>query len=262
MTRDDAVHDDEQEDEEVPQYAASPSDHHPAEPMIVWERITAGVAGVAAGGAGGAAVFLTDNQAGSAALALVGAAFLFVAVQGTPIIRIGAGSNSLELERRKQRLKRAVERAEKEENLDAAYGIIEGARIAEPEIEELPEYQALMYEDRIATALTGLGAKVTRLRVDQWFDMLAQTASGSAAVVVKFRERGPLGLKDLERADYATQRATVGGVLVVTNAPLSGEVEQYNASRAPGDRPIEAVTWNDVRDNGLLARALARTARS
>ncbi|MBG6068914.1 hypothetical protein [Micromonospora ureilytica] len=259
MTQEDATNANEQE-AEMPPHAEPPGDN-PPDPMIAWERIAAGVAGLAAGGAGGAAVFITDNQAGSAALALVGAAFLFVAVQGTPLIRIGAGSNSLELERRRQRLKRAVERAEKEGNVDAAYGIIEGARIAEPEIEELPEYQALMYEDYLATALTGLGARVARLRVDQWFDMLAQTASGSAAVVVKYREHGPLGLKDLERADYATQRARVGGVLVVTNAPLSGEVEQYNASRSPDDRPIEAVTWNDARDNGLLARALARTAR-
>ncbi|MBM0231420.1 hypothetical protein JNW91_05800 [Micromonospora sp. STR1_7] len=261
MTRQIIPGGDGQEEPEEPQADAQPDDFQ-TEPMIAWERVVAGVLGAVAGGAGGAAVFVTDNQAGSAALALIGAAFLFVAVQGTPVIRLGAGSNSLELGRRRQR--RAIQAAEAERehgNFDAASGIIEGARIADPEIEELPEYRALWYEDRVAKALMGLGAKVTRLRVDQRFDMLAQTASESVAVVVKFREDGPLGSQDVAMADYVTQTATVGGVLVVTNAALSGEIEQHNASRPPGTRPVEVVTWNDDRDNRLLARTLARTAR-
>jgi hypothetical protein len=60
--------------------------------MRTWERLLAGIVGAAAGAAGTYTVFETSNQAGSAALIVVGAAFLLVGVQGTRLIRLGGSA--------------------------------------------------------------------------------------------------------------------------------------------------------------------------
>src|SRR6516162_7951910 len=52
---------------------------------------------------GGYAVFEKSNQAGTAMLLILAAIFLLIGVQGTPLIKFGSSSGSVELERRRRR---------------------------------------------------------------------------------------------------------------------------------------------------------------
>jgi hypothetical protein len=88
---------------------ASDFESFPAEPLLWWERLGSSVIGVACVGGGLYATFRSGNQGGTLALLLVGAAFLLMGLQGTPLVSIGSGDNRLRLERRRQ-LQRVVAR--------------------------------------------------------------------------------------------------------------------------------------------------------
>ena len=89
-------------------------------------------------------------------------------------------------------------------------------------------------------------------------DMRAEMPHGVVNIQVKYRSRGPLGLRDLRDASAKLRASGFdGGFLLVTNAPLSEEVRQQNASQSEA----EVITWNDVRDDDLLLRALTRNGR-
>src|SRR6266702_5760117 len=100
------------------------------EPLVKWERICALAIGAICGGAGGYAVFEKSNQAGTAMLLILAAIFLLIGVQGTPLIRFGSSSGSVELERRRRRkVQEALEQANEENNAEKAEGIVEGVKL-------------------------------------------------------------------------------------------------------------------------------------
>src|SRR5690349_5840152 len=97
----------------------SVNDGEPLEPLVKWERICALAIGVICGGAGGYAVFERSNQAGTAMLLILAAIFLLIGVQGTPLIRFGSNSGSVELERRRRKkVQLALEQASEENNTE------------------------------------------------------------------------------------------------------------------------------------------------
>jgi hypothetical protein len=115
-----------------------------------WERWLAGVVGLAGVVAGGVGVFLSDNQAGTTAILLLGSVFLLMAVQGTAIIK--AGKDSVELERRKKALdlsERAAEKLE-QKDLPAADAYQEAAKAVDPSIRSDPAFRAV--DERIYTS--------------------------------------------------------------------------------------------------------------
>ncbi|MEU5780122.1 hypothetical protein [Micromonospora lupini] len=247
--------------EQTPTGAVTPPPGDPpkdfeTDPLSTPERLGAATLGIFVCGGGGWAVFSTDNQAGSAVMVIVGAAFLLMAVQGTPLIRLGTGDNGVELDRRRRRVERAIEQARQEDSPEVAAGIVEGASIIEPILFRSPRYRGDLYESKIALALQEAGIMVSRRGMDYGPDLLAETSMGLAAIDVKYRERGLLGMRDIRQAESLASRFGRVGVLVVSNAPLSPEVERYNADE--NNRLVEAVTWNDEKDSGLLARALMR----
>src|SRR5580700_972047 len=102
----------------------STGDSEPPEPLVKWERICALIVGAVCGGAGGYVVFEKSNQAGTAILLILAAIFLLIGVQGTPLIRFGSNSGSVELERRRRRkIEEAIEQANEENNKQKAEGI-------------------------------------------------------------------------------------------------------------------------------------------
>jgi hypothetical protein len=222
--------------------------------------------GLAAGASGGYAVFATENQAGAAALVVIGAAFLLIGVQGTRLAKIGGGGNSIEMSQAD--VYQVINRA-KREDADVAEGMIEAVAILNPAIGPSPREEARRYEDELYQALLRTGVNVTREPSvqDRRGDFLVETSEGKRALVeAKRRSYGPLTRLDVEKSTrQATALAggleTAAGVLVVTNAPLSGPVQALNAEPRVGKRPVEVMSWNDERDDDLLVRALGRVAR-
>ncbi|GAB3862614.1 hypothetical protein GCM10029963_69250 [Micromonospora andamanensis] len=241
---------------EQPPAVGSPSSHFEAEPLGRWERLGASALGLVAAAGGGWAVFATDNQAGSAVLVIIGAAFLLMGLQGTPLIRVGSVDSGVELERRRRRVEKAIEQARQEESPEIAAGIVEAASIIEPRIFRSAHYRSELYTSKVAMALLAADATVERHLFDYGPDLTVSTGMGTAYVEVKYRERGPLRMQDVQQLEKYSRGPH--GLLIVTNASLSPEVESYNADEA--NRHVEAVTWNGEEDSGLLVRALMRVA--
>lgn len=230
--------------------------------MSTWERAVALAIGVLAGGGGGWAVFVSDNQAGTAVLLLMAAAFLLIGVQGTPLIKFDSTSGNLELERRmRKRAEKVIEASKDEENPDVAKGLLDAAAILEPElIGDSPQALGLAYEMRVGKALRGLFDEVRDAGACEYTDYLVETPLGVTAVEAKYRHRRPLNLRDVEDV---VRKIDSGGesirkILIVTNSVLSGQVRELNREGNFMGRPVEVITWNDSGDNDLLGRAIPR----
>ncbi|MGW4678378.1 hypothetical protein ACWEOS_07935 [Micromonospora taraxaci] len=234
----------------------SSEDQFEAVPLGRWERLGASALGLVAAGGGGWAVFATDNQAGSAVLVIIGAAFLLMGLQGTPLIRVGSADSGVELERRRRRVEKAMEQARHEESPEIAAGIVEAASIIEPRIFQSPRYRSELYTSKVALAfqIAVADATVERHSLDYGPDLTVRTGMGGANVEVKYRERGPLRMQDVRKLERYSEGSR--GLLIVTNAPLSPEVEAHNADEA--NRHVEVVTWKGEEDAGILVRALMR----
>jgi Restriction endonuclease len=140
-----------------------PDNGEPSEPLVKWERICALTIGAICGGAGGYAVFEKSNQAGTAMLLILAAIFLLIGVQGTPLIRFGSSSGSVELERRRRReVREALEQANEENNAEKAEGIVEGVRLVAPDLVPKSFTSYRQYEDSVAQALSAMGYEVTQ----------------------------------------------------------------------------------------------------
>jgi hypothetical protein len=229
------------------------------------ERAGAVAVGLSAGGAGAYTVFQGTNQAGSAALVLVGAAFLLIGIQGTRLIRLGSAGTTIELAEREV-ASRLIERAEREKDPEIAEGIAEAASIVSPSVARSPILEARTYELEVRRAIKRVGMIPVPLPANAGIDFEVTNHTGRRAFIeAKHRRYGPLLTKDV---DLVAGRATRmlpdddnSGVLIVTNAPLSGSLQELNAQQRPAGRVIELITWNDERDDELLARALDRVSR-
>ncbi|MFI6134157.1 hypothetical protein [Micromonospora sp. NPDC051141] len=238
----------------------------PVRPLNKLERGLALAVGLSSGGAGGYAVFESSNQVGSAALILTGAAFLLVAVQGTRLVRLEGAGNSIEMADAAEQL---VEVAKREPDADRAEGMIEAAAIISPRTVASAGPDRRTYTDELHRALRGTARQVSREvathRPGRPLDFVVEFEDGRKALVeAKARRYGPFTMLDVHEAMLQVSSVAEpgdAGLLIVTNAPLAGEVQEFNAQDHPGMVPIEVITWNDERDNGLLARSLQRVAR-
>ncbi|MGW8884054.1 hypothetical protein [Streptomyces sp. NPDC055749] len=122
-----------------------------------------------------------------------------------------------------------------------------------------PALRHRQYEEQALGALSVNSVHVQRNSGDQGFDAYCETeVGGSFAVEVLFRQ-SKLTMKDIKRL---TERMPLlaTGVLVLTNAPLSQEVREFNATSGDGHPRMEVVQWRDSTDDDLLVRAIARVA--
>jgi hypothetical protein len=231
------------------------------EAMKRWERWVALVLGLLLTGVGGWAVFKSSNQAGSAVLLLMGAAFLLIGVQGTPLIKIGGSTANLELERRRRRAETAIEQAEKEPNPQVAQGMLEAAAIMDPQLVMSPQTQARLYEDRVGAALRTTFENVESKAPYDGYDFAIKTPMGQTAVEVKYRQSKLFRASDVKNV-VRRHKGTIGKMVIVTNAPLSEEVRAINSTGTCDDVPVEVVTWNDATHDDLLHRAILRGTTS
>jgi hypothetical protein len=219
--------------------------------------------GLVAAGAGGVAVFRTENQAGTAMLLLVGAALLVIGTLGTTTRWwFDNGNNSVELAMIRRRAVKVIAEARQEESVEVAAAVVEAVSTVAPIADMDPvDDLAIIYEARVADALDRSAENGGSVRLWSNFrhvDGLMVTANGRLAVEARYKHRGTLNLPEVQAAQKRARCACwEGRLLIVTNAPLSGLTRRSNGE----SWPVEAVTWNDERDDDLLARAIARGLR-
>jgi hypothetical protein len=140
------------------------------------ERSLAGVIGIAGAVVGGAGIFLSDNQAGTAIILLLGVVFLIMAVQGTAIRRITKEGGDF-ADRSAERA--AVERVQatlEDKGTSAAQAALDAATAASPDLERSPAVgviSATLYE-RVALNTVG----------EAWRKVVARAARAATEPVV------------------------------------------------------------------------------
>ncbi|MFF5054717.1 hypothetical protein ACFY1S_16210 [Micromonospora sp. NPDC000663] len=244
--------------EEAPPGSEFPDIDLEGEPLKKLERMAALAVGLLAGGAGGWAVLNTENQVGSASLVVIGAAFLLIAVQGTPLARFSNGSNSIELRKRRARAQMVVERAQQEEDPDVAAAVTEAASIIEPTLLQHPHFRADLYLSRLEVAVKALGLGVARTTRDQYiYDFIAFTGpadnESSVAISVKYRDSGPLRLAGMERFLARNGNRNILPMLVVTNAEIEPSLQEHAKESYP---LLRIVKWSDGTDTPSLSQAI------
>jgi len=231
----------------------------PGRPLLRWERAVAIIIGAAFAGVAIFALFNSANQAGTAALLLVAAAFLLIGIQGTALIRFGSGTTSVELDRRAAA---AVQRADEvaEQDPQLAMGILEGAAIIEPRVGPAASaFRVISYENAVRQALERVrpeSAAVTA--AEPPIDLAVLAPSGKVLVAVVYRRSRSLQQIDLAPLVGSRQLEDAVGGMAVTNQTLSSSVADYIAEAARGGVKIEATTWDGPENDHELGQALSR----
>lgn len=213
-------------------------------PLAGWARFLSGLLAVAAGGAGGAAVFLTDNGAGAAALLGVAALFGVLAVTGRGVQRITVGGGDLSDDQFGwERLLDAVDELPLDQRQRVAVRVDSSA--ADSEAPSTAWARAVRYEAAVGDALHHLAATRSGLAVEV---MPGGLPAGLDFVVHGPRTVGVLvhrsigGLPE-ERLCAQGRRALESGappgamVLIVTDAPLPAA---FPGRLPPG---VRATSW-------------------
>ena len=252
-----------------------------------WERWLAGLFGATGTGVGGIGIFLSDNQAGTTAILLLGAIFVLIAIQGTPLR--SASRESIELSER-QVVDLVAEKAEnelEEDEPERARATIEGASAVRPDIEKDPRLLQLTakalkrevvraIERAVVKAVGATNRIVTTQRPGKFagaeFDALielievgqkgnyggADSPHKRVVVEVSIAVSGRVfGTKKLRHdlAKFALV-ADEAALLLVSNQPLSElgreVLDKYMEQR---QRKVRFVVWRDDEDDPLLTRA-------
>lgn len=225
--------------------------------MRTWERTVASIVGGLAGVGGSVAVFTTSNQAGTAALLIIAAAFMLIGLQGTPLSKLTSGSNTVVLAERKRMGNTLVAAATQQEDPKEASIYLEAASLVDPRFTKSPLANSFIYRQQVSDAMVRLGFKVGRLinGPAQYEVKLSETP---IFVHAKYRLHGSLEIGDIsETVNRATQSGTMA-VLIVTNAPLSRPIQDFNSSWGERHPRAEVITWTGAENDALLKRALLR----
>jgi hypothetical protein len=239
--------------------------------LVVWERVLAGAVGLASAGGGGVSVFISNNQAGSTALLLVGGIFLLLAVQGTAIRR--ATRESLELDPRTART-RVIKKAPeilKEEGADKAEAFMEGAITRDPGLigdERVVAFNARIFEESVIAQIEALGLDKFEYKLSVAREVRIQSYQFDA--VIKRLDREDAWI--VAEVMYASQRFTGSGKLqstmarvqaihrpglIISNRHMS-QLQQSFFSQASQDPPLHFVLWRTPDDNLALIIAITK----
>ncbi len=244
-----------------------PEDDYAPDPMVHWERGLAVLIGLAAGVPGVFAVFDSSNQAGTAVLLIAAVAFLLIGVQGTPLIKLASGQNSVEMTQRRIG-KKLLGKARSTDNPVEKDAYADAAVIAAPNLEDNPVIKAVQYEKKILNifraAMPNGYTPVTIGRSRDPVDIVMTRDDKRVAVAVKYRHRGSFTMDDIRQLQSQVQQQFESDIptLVITNAPLAKPIEEFNRLISELDHPsMEVVRWTDFSDNDLLVRAFGRLTR-
>jgi hypothetical protein len=112
--------------------------------LVPWQRWLLALGAVLFAGLGVSAIFLTDNEAGTAVALLLSGVLLIVAVQGTGIHKISAGDKSVELASIRRSMADRV-RAVAQDDPKAALQTLDAYQAADPD----SQYDAALSAARV-----------------------------------------------------------------------------------------------------------------
>ncbi|GAA5125702.1 hypothetical protein [Pseudonocardia adelaidensis] len=256
-----------------------------------WERIAATLLGLAGVGAGGAGVFLSDNQAGTTTILLLGAVFLLMAVQGTPII--SASKDKVELARRRLRAATAKELVEsargkiEEEKPEVAAELVVAAESLDPNVraqEDFRDLRDLLYPFEVERSLkralselrkrgaiygyevqadffksevdVALGGEPSVSRADRLL-RVRRIAGEDLIIPVAIKNISKLVLRP-DTLEAATQdMINLGDAGLIVHNALQAFQDASESERRTADLGFSVVRYRDSRDDGRLERALS-----
>lgn len=140
------------------------------------------------------AVFKSENEAGTAIALLLAGVLTLVGIQGTPLLRITAGENSIELDHTRQVV---AEKAEEEaiESPSTAEAILDAYEAADPSAAKDPSFaaaKARIYELQVKMALRRVAAEMGLSVVAQgMFDFDLAWRSDSELIVCDIKYYAP-----------------------------------------------------------------------
>jgi hypothetical protein len=229
----------------------------PAALLRTWERTAASTIGGLAGIGGTVAIFITSNQAGTAALLIIAAAFMLIGLQGTPLSKLTSGSSTVVLAERKRISNKLVAVATQRDDPKEASTYLEAASLVDPRFTNSPLANSFIYRQQVSDAMVRLGFKVDRLGNGP-AQYLVGLPDNPIFVHAKYQMHGSLEVGDIsETVNRAAQPGTMA-LLIVTNAPLSRPVQDFNSSWGDRHPRAEAITWTGRGNDALLKRALLR----
>jgi hypothetical protein len=123
------------------------------------------------------------------------------------------------------------------------------------------KFLATRYQRGVAQALDRTNVQITSPRGGPGDTLLVKVYSRFIVVTVHYQEHGQLRIHDLQKAEKESDRAQAGGALAVSNVPLAEGVSAYCREALRRGQLINAVTWVDPRDDGVLARVLVGLVR-
>jgi hypothetical protein len=226
----------------------------PPELLAKWERSCALLIGAVCGEAGGYTVFERSNQAGTVMLLILAAIFLLIGVQGTPLIKFGSSSGSVELElRRRRNVKEALERANEESSPEKAEGIVEGVKLVAPDLVPASYNPYRQYEDAVAGAISRMGYEVWQdISVKQLRLDLKITGNGRTIYAeLKYYER-PIP-NQVAHQVIGMAHSLSAPVLLIASSELTERAQSLIDAA-----PVGFARWRDEADNSLLRTAIER----
>lgn len=237
----------------------APEPKPPGEPLKPWERGVALVVGVLALLSGGIATFKTTNGPGTAVLTLVGAALLFVGIQGTPVIRLGGDNASIELDRRRRAAERVISRVSEEASPEVARSVIEAVVEVEPDLSQALTRAAAgeAYESQVRNALARLGVEgVNFPPQDSKLDLVARLANNRqvgfvVSYAVSDRRVREVFHRYMDLVARGWSEPKEMPVIVVAN-----RIPASSASYLRSGQVAQVVRWDGEEDDAALRDAL------
>ncbi|MEV6179776.1 MULTISPECIES: hypothetical protein [Streptomyces] len=231
------------------------------DPLSGWSRFAAGFTGLALSSVGAAAVFMTNNQAGSVALILGGIVFLLMLVSGNPLLSFGHGDTQMKFATKRRR-ERAIEEA-REASPQEARRALDVLRTVDPGAGSDVNFMrtsALVYERLIVAELTRLFPEygVLEQGVDLGADLRVVTPDQrSVSIEMKY-----LTQKSFVSAQYVRQllgmaSISVEGHLLVSNRALTRPAAELLSDARRRGIKVEFSRWRDEQDNGDLYEAVS-----
>lgn len=232
-----------------------------------WERPAAGIAGSGLVGAGVVAVFVSQNQAGSATLLAIGGLFLLMALSGRTIESVRIGDWELTMsELRRQAAEQA--RSGMTEQAQATLGILKKLNPAADRDPEVHAVEMSVFENHVLDAVEHArteGEQVERYPnggLGEPLAVLAAQPDGTRVGVFAAYALDESGHIDAASSDSFIRRAReldCAGYLFVNGTLHQTDLDRLaDGIQRDGGQPVDVETWASIGQSAPLRPALDR----
>lgn len=164
-------------------------------------------------GAGGAGVFLSENQAGTAVILLLGVIFLLMAVQGTAVRRITRDGGDFADRIVEERTVEAIQATYEDQGPQAAQAALDAATAARPQLERSPAVAVMNAQFYERSALESVRAA--------WRDTVNRRLPGATPLWTTMNEESPLGVDATFGVEGADEPRMAVEILYSSRGPVS-----------------------------------------